>query len=71
MRALCHENLVTPEMVEAGARILEDVFDASPSSAKSFAKNIFEAMVAAAEWSVGDDEARERIGRGEEIGNAG
>ncbi|HEY4345810.1 MAG TPA: hypothetical protein VGN05_15780 [Parvibaculum sp.] len=38
---------VTPEMIEAGARILEAFYDALPSAAESHAEMIFRAMVAA------------------------
>jgi hypothetical protein len=44
---------LTPEMIEAGARILEDFYDALPSAAEREAKLIFTAMLSAASPSIG------------------
>lgn len=37
---------VTPEMVEGGAKILRDIFDAGQSNAEGTARDVFEAMMA-------------------------
>ena len=42
--AIVDHGAVTPEMIEAGARILELVFDAPTRTARSFAEEIFMAM---------------------------
>jgi hypothetical protein len=36
---------ITPEMIEAGARILENQFDALPSHAEEIASQVFLAMM--------------------------
>lgn len=40
--------LITPAMIEAGARILRDTFDAGETSAAMTAHAVFEAMASAA-----------------------
>ncbi len=45
------EPKITPEMEEMGGRILEDAFDASPWTARSFAREVFTAMSALANSS--------------------
>lgn len=44
---------VTPEMIEAGSRILEDNYDASPSEASDTATRVFLAMTSRIRGSTG------------------
>ena len=39
---------ITPEMIETGARVLRDVFDAGGTSADQTGREIFEVMISAA-----------------------